>query len=845
MSLNYYSEEEENNKEESINKYRDIFLEYEKEVPTLKKALKQMFISSGCNKIKAKELTEDIINKCKKKIDKNFNEIKDRYKNITKDDAYIICSYTCESKEKNYSPYKILNQNLVSENRKDGINNISKYLYILITSLRKLDLYIPPNDNKFLYRCITHKVGLDNGTPNDNYIPYKIGNIKIFWGFTSTSTNIKTSYGFLKKEEKIKTGTVFILEGYLFGYDITLFNYYGEKEILLEPERKFEITNVLPPLNDVTHINCKILKTPLPLDFTNINSKIEKIMDENNINFNNYNNSNKDNFICEIRMEINIDDKDKYISGIGLLCNISLKHIKVLITHSHIIDKNILNNEKKLIYFNNNKKKEINMKRSRYKYINEELNITIIEIFDDEEDKNNFIEIDEYIKSKDYIDEDVYIINYNKNKIEYKENKIKEKNNEYFICNIKENEGEIIILKENKKLIGIIKDNNNDINDKKYIPMNIIINKINFIKCIYEIKEDNIGKEIQILNRKVFKDVNKNEEIEKKIELIINGEIKKNILKYKFNKEGLYEIYIIIKESLNNISYMFSRCSKLKEINLLSFDTKQITDIRSIFDGCIGLEKIDLSSFDTKRVKNMSNMFYECSKLKEINLSSFDTRQVTDMSFMFFGCSELEKIDLSSFDTRQVENMSNMFHGCSGLEEINISSFETNKVIDMRSMFQGCSELREIKLSLFDTSHVENMRSMFYGCSGLEEINLSSFNTTKVTDMSSMFSGCSELKEINLSSFNTSQVNNMSFMFYKCSGLEKIYLSSFNTMQVTDMSNMFSGCTKLKELNLSSFKTTILTNTRNMFDRIPDKCKIICNDKRIKENAPKNNCLIF
>ena len=52
------------------------------------------------------------------------------------------------------------------------------------------------------------------------------------------------------------------------------------------------------------------------------------------------------------------------------------------------------------------------------------------------------------------------------------------------------------MLKENYKLIGIL----NGINNIEFIPMNIIINKINFIKCIYEIKKEDIGNEVQIIN---------------------------------------------------------------------------------------------------------------------------------------------------------------------------------------------------------------------------------------------------------------------------------------------------------------------------------------------------------
>ena len=69
----------------------------------------------------------------------------------------IISSYTCEAKDKNYSPYRLLNKSLVSKNRKYGIENVSKYLYILLTSLRKLERFYPDPKNNFLYRCIRSK----------------------------------------------------------------------------------------------------------------------------------------------------------------------------------------------------------------------------------------------------------------------------------------------------------------------------------------------------------------------------------------------------------------------------------------------------------------------------------------------------------------------------------------------------------------------------------------------------------------------------------------------------------------------------------------------------------------
>ena len=156
MSLNFYSEKEDYKKEESINKYKDLFLTYENEFPSLCDALKQMFTSKDLNKKKCEELTLDILDKCKSHIDPKYEQIKNIYKNISKENAYTICAYTCESKEKKdedkyspYSPYRILNNNLVSENRKIGINNISKFLYILLKSLRKLPRYYPSKKKKF------------------------------------------------------------------------------------------------------------------------------------------------------------------------------------------------------------------------------------------------------------------------------------------------------------------------------------------------------------------------------------------------------------------------------------------------------------------------------------------------------------------------------------------------------------------------------------------------------------------------------------------------------------------------------------------------------------------------
>jgi hypothetical protein len=243
----------------SINDYKYLFSEYEKKLPSLSEALNQMFKSTNVDDLKVNELTNDILNKSRMLIDRNFNTIQKKYDKISKEDAYIICSYTCESIDHHYSPYKLLNQNLVSEDKKKGIENISKYLFILLRALRKLTRYYP---DKYLYRCINQKVSIEKDPFNEKSVPFKIGNTKTFWSFISASPDEKQALNFISMD---KGGTIFTLGGDVWGYDISLFNYFKETEILLEPERSFVIDNVIPPVKDIINVKCLLINTPLIL----------------------------------------------------------------------------------------------------------------------------------------------------------------------------------------------------------------------------------------------------------------------------------------------------------------------------------------------------------------------------------------------------------------------------------------------------------------------------------------------------------------------------------------------------------------------------------------------------
>ena len=187
----------ESNSEPSINKFEYLFKDYINNPPSLEDALIEMFVSEFSKnkskvsedelkvfKDKSKSLCDEIISRVDEYLKVKFSEIKSKYKNITYEDAQIITSYTCELNNKyNFSPFKILNSNLVENDRKSGISNISKYLFILLKALRKLDRYYPDKERNFLYRGINRQVELkyEHLGENKKKVPYFYGENKKFF----------------------------------------------------------------------------------------------------------------------------------------------------------------------------------------------------------------------------------------------------------------------------------------------------------------------------------------------------------------------------------------------------------------------------------------------------------------------------------------------------------------------------------------------------------------------------------------------------------------------------------------------------------------------------------------
>ena len=238
------------------------------------------------------------------------------------------------------------------------------------------------------------------------------------------------------------------------------------------------------------------------------------------------------------------------------------------------------------------------------------------------------------------------------------------KNINFMINHIIEN------IKKNNKELNMI-NNGNNLNEIK-----------NEIICIYDKQKD----EIDLLHH-FNEDTNnwydnaknayiegKNNINERNIDIFIND--KKIIFNTKYKSKEIGDIKVKFKfnKLLTSTSYMFRCCSSLTSIDLSSFNSSNVNNMRGMFYSCSSLKSVNLSSFNTNNVNNMRGMFKKCTSLQSLDLSSFDITKANNLDSMFANCYNLKFLDLSSFDTTNINinNMSNMFDGCCSLKKQNV-----------------------------------------------------------------------------------------------------------------------------------------------------------------------------
>lgn len=121
MRINFCDNNEGFEQEESINKYKELFIDFIQNPPSLKESLVQLFTSAGLSNNKINNYSKEIESTSEKFVNDNWNKITGKYSSLKRDEAIIILTYTSEAIDSSYNPYKILNRNLVSKNRKERL----------------------------------------------------------------------------------------------------------------------------------------------------------------------------------------------------------------------------------------------------------------------------------------------------------------------------------------------------------------------------------------------------------------------------------------------------------------------------------------------------------------------------------------------------------------------------------------------------------------------------------------------------------------------------------------------------------------------------------------------------
>ena len=508
--------------------------------------------------------------------------------------------------------------------------------------------------------------------------------------------------------------------------------------------------------------------------------------------------------MCKIKFQIK--EKGKLTTSFGSGCFIQLKKedfplTKFLLTNNHVLDQERIKGNKILDIIYEGKIKKINLSKRR-RFTNKNLDYTCIEIFEQDNIKR-YYNIDQRIfqsNQKQFKNEDIYILHYPKGgDLSFSPGKILAIKDSSIFHNCSTaggSSGSPIISRYNSSIIGLHYAGNTKYNFNHAKEISHILNDIkfqsqNYIIAEFEIKTENINKDIKIVGSFEQFKLNKEENIdEEKLKYKNEQMIKENCVieinnksipfsyYYKFSEVGRFVIKYSFLNKINNINSMFLDCKCLKSIDLSNFKSDNLINTSNLLSGCAILERVTLhnstSNFNTENVTDMSDMFSFCPSLKDIDVLNLNTSKVTDMSSMFRNCFALSNLDLSKFNTEKVTNMSWMFSSCKSLKSLDISHFNTENVTDMSYMFCGCESLFKLDLSSFNTEKVITMNTMFGACSSIQELDLSSFKTNNINDFKYMFSGCSSLKVLDISNISTEKIIKISqiyAIFRRCNNL--------------------------------------------------------------------------
>lgn len=206
-------------------------------------------------------------------------------------------------------------------------------------------------------------------------------------------------------------------------------------------------------------------------------------------------------------------------------------------------------------------------------------------------------------------------------------------------------------------------------------------------------------------------------------------------------KQIIVEDQVILPKNSENL---FVNLRNLEIIeNSDSLDVSNVENMMYMFSSASSLRELDLLNWDTSNVINMRGMFSFATSLIELDLNNWNMSNVTDISYMFNGTSSLKTLHLCDWDTSNVTNMSGMFQNASSLAQLDISSWNTSKLTNTNVMFQSASSITELDLGNWNTSALGSTLYMFNGAKSLTKLDISNWDTVSLILVVDMFNNTS------------------------------------------------------------------------------------------------------
>ena len=190
------------------------------------------------------------------------------------------------------------------------------------------------------------------------------------------------------------------------------------------------------------------------------------------------------------------------------------------------------------------------------------------------------------------------------------------------------------------------------------------------------------------------------------------------------------DLSVLDTSNVTTMLSMFQNCTKLESADMHGLDVSDVTTMASLFQGCVALGSVDLSNLTIgTALTSTASMFNTCQNLREIDVSSLRTPNVTTMASMFNACSSLVRVDLTNIRATSCTNISSMFASCLMLESVDVSQLGvTSACTNTANMFSSCYSLRECPdMTAWDLSGITvmaNAQTMFRYCYSLFEMTV-------------------------------------------------------------------------------------------------------------------------